>query len=290
MKTKDIYQTVTNNILVAMEKGIIPWRKPFKSSFSPIPVNYSTGKAYRGINVFLLNMACLQAGFPTNVWLTFNQARQLNGNVKKGQKSEMILFWKPTLIREHSISQDNEITESTKQVFIARIYNVFNIDQCEGFETSSEIQTSIPRIESCDQIYAKYPEIRPEINLGLNAVYIPKLDQIRIPSMLDFISTSDYYATLFHELVHSTGHVSRLNRNGITEVKNSDLIHYSKEELIAEMGAYFLCAYTGIENSDLLNNSVAYIQSWLEVFKQDKTMVVKSASQAQETVDFILNV
>lgn len=184
MKTKDIYQTVTNNILAAMEKGIIPWRKPFKSSFSPIPVNYSTGKVYRGINVFLLNMACLQVGYPTNAWLTFNQARLLGGNIKKGQKSEVILFWKPTLIHKQNVSQEGEIKESIKEVYIARIYNVFNIDQCEGVETGCEIQTSIPRIESCDLVYSNYPEIKPEINLGLNAMYIPRLDQIRIPVRL----------------------------------------------------------------------------------------------------------
>ena len=290
MKTKDIYQTVTNNILATMEKGIIPWRKPFNSSFSSIPVNFSTEKAYRGINVFLLNMACLQVGYPTNAWLTFNQARQLGSNVKKGQKSEIILFWKPTLIREQSVSQDGEITESTKEVYIARIYYVFNIDQCEGIDKESEIQTSIPRIESCDQVYANYPEVKPQVNLGLKAMYTPKLDQIRIPNHHDFISTSDYYATLFHELVHSTGHVTRLNREGIAAAQLSDVIRYSKEELIAEMGASFLSALIGIENPELTNNAAAYVQSWLEVFKQDKTMVVKAASQAQEAVDFILGI
>ena len=108
--------------------------------------------------------------------------------------------------------------------------------------------------------------------------------------MGDFHSTSDYYTTLFHELVHSTGHISRLNREGISEAKHSDEIRYSKEELIAEMGASFLCAFTGIENPDLTNNSAAYLQSWLQVFKQDKTMVVKAASQAQGSVDFILGI
>ena len=120
-------------------------------------------------------------------------------------------------------------------------------------------------------------------------MYTPSLDQIRIPNIQDFISSSEYYATLFHELIHSTGHSSRLNREGITKVNRSDKIKYSKEELIAEMGASFLCALTGIENSDLTENAVAYIQNWLQVFKQEKTMVVKAASRAQEAVDFILN-
>jgi antirestriction protein ArdC len=234
-------------------------------------------------------MACYQFGYPINNWLTFNQARDLGGKVKKGQKSEMVLFWKPTLIREQSVSEDGELVEISKEIYIARIYHVFNIEQCEGIKNEAIDQSSFPRIESCEQIYANYPDIKPEINLGLGAMYIPKLDQIRIPTMQDFISTSDYYATLFHELVHSTGHITRLNREGIAAAQRSDLIRYSMEELIAEMGASFLCALIGIENTQLTENAAAYIQNWLEVFKQDKTMVVKAASQAQVAVDFITN-
>ena len=289
MKKADVYQTVTNNILAAMENGIIPWKKPFKTSFSPIPINFSTSKVYRGINVFLLNLACLQVGYPKNAWLTFRQAKGMGGYVKKGQSSETILFWKSTLINEKNISLEEE-SELIKKLYVARIYNVFNIDQCEGIDTDSEILSTIPRIGSCEEVYAHYPEVRPEVSLGLKAFYSPSLDQICIPEMVDFHSASDYYATLFHELVHSTGHSSRLNREGISEAKRSDKIRYSKEELIAEMGASFLCAFTGIENPDLINNSAAYLQSWLQVFKQDKTMVVKAASQAQKAVDFMLGV
>jgi antirestriction protein ArdC len=215
-----------------MENGIIPWRKPFKTSFSPLPINFSTEKVYRGINVFLLNLACLQFGYPKNAWLTFRQAKKMGGYVKKGQSSETILFWKSTQISEKNISQEDE-SELIKKVYIARTYSVFNIDQCEGIDKDSEILSTIPRIGSCEEVYANYPEVRPEINLGLKAFYIPTLDQIRIPGVGDFHSASNYYATLFHELVHSTGHASRLNREGISEAKRSDKIRYSKEELIA---------------------------------------------------------
>ena len=288
MKKTDVYQTVTNNILTAMENGIIPWRKPFNTSFSPIPINFSTGKVYRGINVFLLNIACLQFGYPKNSWLTFKQAKQMGGNVKKGQSSESILFWKSLVVKEKNISKKDDLSKDIDEVYIDRIYNVFNIDQCEGIDKESEILPVRPGFGTCDDVYANYPEIKPKINLGLKAMYIPALDQIRIPGASDFNSTSEYYATLFHELVHSTGLTSRLNREGIAEAKRSDEIRYSKEELIAEMGASFLCAIAGIENPDITNNSVAYLQSWLQIFKQDKTMVVKAASQAQKAVDFIL--
>jgi antirestriction protein ArdC len=287
MKKTDVYQTVTNNILAAMENGIIPWRKPFKTSFSPIPINFSTGKVYRGINVFLLNLACLQYGYPKNSWLTFNQAKQVGGNVKKGQSSESILFWKSLVVNEKNLPQKDALSKAKDEVYIARIYNVFNIDQCEGIDIESEILPTTIGFGFCDDVYANYPEIKPKLDLGLKAMYIPALDQIRIPEVSDFHSTSEYYATLFHELVHSTGHTSRLNREGIVEAKRNDEIRYSKEELIAEMGASFLCAFVGIENSDLTNNSAAYLQSWLQVFKQDKKMVVRAASQAQLAVDFI---
>ena len=290
MKKTDIYQTVTNNILAAMENGIIPWRKPFNTTFSPIPINFSTEKVYRGINVFLLNLACLQFGYPRNSWLTFNQAKQMGGNVKKGQSSESILFWKSLVVNEKNLSKKDEISKAIDEVYIARIYNVFNIDQCVGIDKESKILPVTPGFGSCEDVYANYPEVRPEVNLGLKALYIPALDQIRIPGVGDFHSISDYYATLFHELIHSTGHSSRLNREGISEVKRSDKIRYSKEELIAEMGASFLCAFSGIENPNLTNNSAAYLQSWLQVFKQYKTVVVKAASQAQKAVDFLLGV
>ena len=104
MKKADVYQTVTDNILASMEQGVIPWRKPFKTSFSPIPVNFTTGKAYRGINIFLLNLACLRYGYPKNAWLTYKQAKQMGGYVKKGQTLETILFWKSLLVFPSYIS------------------------------------------------------------------------------------------------------------------------------------------------------------------------------------------
>lgn len=126
-----------------MENGITLWRKPFKTSFSPIPINFSTSKVYRGIKVFFLNSACLQFGYPKNAWLTFRQAKQMGGYVKKGQTSEPILFWKSIAINEKNTSQENE-SELIKKVYIARTYNVFNFDQCEGIDEDSEILTTTP--------------------------------------------------------------------------------------------------------------------------------------------------
>jgi len=287
MKRKDVCQTVTNNIIQALENGVIPWKKPFKSSFSPIPTNHFTGKAYRGINVFLLNLACIQMSYPNNTWVTYRQVQKLGGHIKKGESSEDILFWKRTIL--HEKNEELEEETSPKEVYIARIYHVFNIAQCEGLEITEDQQKELPKIQSCESVYDNYPEIKPKLCTGSRAMYIPSTDQISIPNMHDFDSRESYYATLFHELVHSTGHASRLNREGIAQANRSDMIKYSKEELIAEMGASFLSAVTGIDNNDLTDNAAAYIYSWLEVFKQDKKMVVKAASYAQKAVDYLVS-
>lgn len=283
MKKTDIYQTVTNRILTALKQGVIPWRKPFKTSFSPIPINYSTGKAYRGINTFLLNLTGWQLGYPHNTWLTFNQAKKLGGYVRKGAQAETIVFWKPAKI----ITENENGDEKAQTVYIARSYSVFNIEQCEGLDLESQ---PLPALElgSADQIYANYPEQRPELLTGNKAAYYPQLDRIRIPQLENFTSPASYYTTLFHELVHSTGYHSRLNREGIANAKRSDKIQYAQEELVAEMGASFLTAFTGISTPDLTTNTTAYLQSWLKALSDDKQMVVKAASQAQKAVDFII--
>ena len=283
MKKTDIYQTVTNRILTALEQGVIPWRKPFQTSFSPIPVNYSTGKAYRGINVFLLNITGWQLGYPHNTWLTFNQAKKLGGYVRKGAQSETIVFWKPAEIA----TDDEKGEEKPRTVFIARSYSVFNIEQCEGLDLESQ-PLPAPELGSADQIFANYPHHRPELLTGNKAAYYPQLDRIRIPQLENFTSPSSYYTTLFHELVHSSGHNTRLNREGIANAKRSDKIQYAQEELVAEMGASFLRAFTGIETPELTTNTTAYIQSWLKALSDDKKMIVKAASQAQQAVDYIL--
>jgi antirestriction protein ArdC len=285
MKKTNVYQTVTDRILAAMEQGIVPWRKPFKSSFSPIPVNFSTGKPYRGINVFLLNLSAWQLGYPKNAWLTFKQAKTLGGHVRKGETSETVLFWKSYHVTD---SDEAEEDAAVKTIFVARAYNVFNIQQCEGIDPEAEQIIEVPQLGSAPDVYANYPAIKPEVLAGTKAVYIPSRDQVRIPSIKDFTSQAGYYATLFHELIHSTGHESRLNREGIAKANRSDEILYAQEELVAEMGAAFLCALTGIETPELTTNATAYLQSWLEVFKQDKTMIVKAASRAQRSVDYIV--
>jgi len=284
MNKTDVYQTVTNRILTALEDGVIPWQKPFKPQFSPIPVNHVTGKAYRGINFFLLNLAGWQLGYPQNVWLTFRQAQKLGGYVRKGEHAETIVFWKPSQV---TIEDTEEGEEKSQTVYIARCYSVFNIAQCEGLDID-EHAVSTPVLGTADQVYANFPYKRPELLPGNKAAYYPKMDHIRIPKVGDFVSLASYYATLFHELVHATGHETRLNREGISKAKCSDEIQYAQEELVAEMGASFLRAFTNIDTPVLTTNTTAYIQSWLKALSDDQKMVVQAASKAQNAVDYIL--
>jgi antirestriction protein ArdC len=284
MKKTDIYQTVTNRILTALEEGVIPWRKPFKSQFTPMPVNHSTGKVYRGINGFLLSLAGWQLGYPQNTWLTFNQAKKLGGYIKKGEHAETIVFWKP---KQATTENPETGEEEISTIHIARSYSVFNIEQCEELDLD-EHPVPIPTLGTADQVYTNFPEKRPELLPGNKAAYYPQMDRVRIPHPEDFNSTAGYYTTLFHELIHATGHNTRLNREGIAKAKSSDKIQYAQEELVAEMGASFLRAFTNINTSELTTNTTAYIQSWLKALADDKQMVVKAASQAQKAVDFML--
>lgn len=278
----NVYETVTNAIMTSLENGVIPWRKPFSSSFNLLPVNFSTGRAYRGINVLMLNAIGSNLAYSHNAWLTFHQAKQLGGHIKKGEKASQIIFWKKIMLRNEDSKEDSQ---DEKMAFVARFYHVFNVDQCEGLEDDKGSLIPERPITSADEVIMAYPA-PPQIALGSQAVYFPELDVVKIPSPDEFISQEEYYATLFHELIHSTGHSSRLDRElrGHHQAKQA----YAEEELIAEIGSAFLCSMAGISTPDVLHNKTAYIQNWLKALEDDKRLVVKAASQAQKAVDLIL--
>lgn len=278
----NVYEIVTNAIMESLENGVIPWRKPFSDTFNRLPINFSTGSAYRGINILLLSSIGHNLAYSHNSWLTFHQAKKLGAHVKKGERASQIIFWKKVLLDKDAESDSPD----GKVIFIARIYHVFNIDQCEGLDDDKGSLIPERPISSAHEVIAAYPS-PPEIQLGSHAVYFPELDVLKIPSSDKFISQEEYYGTLFHELIHSTGHPSRLNRElqGRHEAEQS----YAEEELIAEIGSAFLCSLVGISTPDIQNNRTAYIQSWLKALRGDKRLVVKAASQAQKAVDYILD-
>lgn len=267
--SKKIYEMVTQQIIEKLEKGVVPWKKPFQSSAA---VNWKTQKAYRGINTFLLDKG---------EYATYKQIKDAGGKVKKGEKSQIIVFWK-WLEKE-----DKESGEKEKFPLL-RYYNVFEINtQVEGLESKRDFEeyehNPVAEAEKIKDLYMNAPDYTFE---PLGAWYKPGKDLVNVPPMKEFEDVHKFYSTLFHEMVHSTGHASRLNRPGITEHNSFGDESYSKEELVAELGASMLCAVAGIDN-DTIDNSAAYIKSWLSALKDDNTLIVQASQQAQKASDYI---
>ena len=273
----DIYAAVTDRIIAQMEQGVIPWLKPWRTNGKA--VSHATGKPYSLLNQMLL-------GRPGE-YLTFKQCQAAGGRVKKGEKSNMVVFWK-------WIEQEDEETHEKKEVPFLRYYNVFHIDQCEGITAKHTTEAAFPdgadTQEAAQDIIHDYLS-RTGVKLlheeGDRAFYRPSTDEIVLPLRKQFISTAEYYSTVWHELVHSTGHPSRLNRLDKVVAFGSDV--YSKEELVAEIGAAALINHCGLETSTSLRNNAAYIQNWLSVLKGDKRFIVSAAGKAEKAVTLILN-
>lgn len=279
-----IYESVTERILEQLGKGVIPWRKEWKYS-GPVglPYNRLSGKPYRGINVLLL----LSAGFTDARWLTYKQAQELGGNVRRGEKGTRIVFW--NLFSKVEKADSGELTE--EKIPFMREYTVFNWEQVDGLTaelpfTDADFEP-IPAAQSLTDEYLTRAGIELRHGGG-QAYYSPRLDYIQMPDKVSFYSMDAYYATLFHESGHSTGHKTRLARD-LENGGGFGSADYSKEELVAEFTAAFLCAQTGISNERLEVNQAAYIQSWMKAFKNDPKMLVSAAQKAQRAADFIQN-
>jgi antirestriction protein ArdC len=267
------YERITERIVSLLEQGTVPWHKPWKVK-TGLPRNLISKKPYRGINVFLL----MAMSYESPHWLTFRQAIQLGGNVKKGEKSCPVVFWK------RMETEDKESGEPKKAPLL-RLYHVFNAAQCEGLkDTPEEIQMPVTKPA---EIVAKMPQ-PPVVKHGMaQAFYSPTDDCVGMPEPERFESEASYFAALFHELVHATGHEKRLKRASITERNGNGSDPYCKEELIAELGSAFLCGYADIVDRTI-DNSAAYLEGWLKQFQNDRTLIVYAAAQAQKAADFIL--
>ena len=276
---RNVYEIVTEQIIRQLEQGVAPWHKPWRTE---APCNLVSGKAYRGINPFLLG----SQGYGSRYWLTFNQANKLGGHIRKGEKSSIVTFWH---VGEEKTIRDTDGNTRKSKPFLLRYYHVFNIEQTEGIADKLGLGNATPRvasIEQCEAIVKRMPN-PPEIQQDARACYRPSTDTVGMPSKPLFNSSEEYYSTLFHELTHSTGHASRVGREGIEQLNTFGSESYSKEELVAEMGAAMLCGLMGLA-PQTLGNSAAYLQSWLGALKSDSRMVVTAASAAQKAVDYIL--
>lgn len=285
----DIYQTVTDRILETLDRGTVPWRHPIKRNGSEdgLPRSMSSKKPYRGVNIFLLAMTAWAEGYESSYWMTYKQAKQQGGQVRKGEKASLVVFWKRYATKDKETGKD-------KIVPVMRHYNVFNAEQVEGIEAPDAVQPDpdaepFKPIDEADKIvtgYAGGPVIE---HGGGRAFYRPSNDTVRIAEPDRFQSPENYYATLFHELVHSTGHSSRLDRGLDTQLAPFGSADYSKEELVAEMGAAFLAAASGI-SPPTIDQSAAYIDGWRKKLKGDKKLIVQAAGSGQRAADHILGV
>ena len=279
-----VYDYVTERIIEQLETGTIPWSKPWQGGD---PINYVSRKPYRGVNRFLLPKG--------GEYMTFNQAKKLGGKVKKGSKSNMIVFWKlvpykkskkATEVKGEDKKEDKK-DKKEKSVMtypILRYYNVFHIDDIEGIETKLEKIENDP-IESAEEIVKSYDEVKI-VNERGNAFYSPNKDFINVPDINKFPQVEEYYSTLFHEMIHSTGHKTRLNRFKPNESTIFGSKTYSKEELVAELGASMLCGVAGIED-EIIDNSASYIDGWLKKLKNDNTLIISASSKAQKACDYV---
>lgn len=287
----DVYQIITDRIISLLEKGVAPWRKPWNTAgLDNGPANLVSKKHYQGINSFLLACQSYESPF----WLTYKQAQEKGGNIRKGEKGTPVIFWK---ILEKDDPQDTgglpalpalpdgSNIHGKKRFGLLRYYTVFNIEQCDGIDTPPLESIAWPeheRIERAEAIVDGMPN-RPDIEYGgARAFYRPSTDSVKVPELKRYEKPEEFYSTLFHELAHSTGHESRLGREGIVEAHFFGDPVYSREELIAEMTATFLCAHCGIENQTI-ENSAAYLQGWIGQAARRQETCHNSGSSCSES-------
>ncbi|MFS6933764.1 ArdC family protein [Klebsiella oxytoca] len=305
----DLFQVVTDKIIAALEKGTSPWHKPWSTTpgahavnMGRLPANSITGRSYSGINVLLLWIDAAEKGFTSHRWLTFRQARVAGGNVRKGEKSTLVTLFKPFEKKETDEQGKPLFDEQGNAVISLRnfmtSFHLFNVEQCEnlpeklltpmariGDAVELPEQRDIERIQRAEQIVAcsGVPVIHRYQN---RAFYSPGPDRITMPEAVQFERPADYYSTLLHELVHSTGHISRLAREGITSSSRrfGDPV-YAFEELVAEIGSAFLCAEVDIQG-DVQHES--YIASWLKTLKEDKKAIFQASRFAREAFEYLI--
>jgi len=284
----NVYEIVTEKIVNLLEQGIVPWRRPWTST--GLPRNLVSKKPYKGINHFLLSASKYVSPF----WLTYRQATELGGYVRKGEESTAVVFWKLEDAKRSAEDLDPEENgEKNRRRFVLRYYRVFNLEQCE---LPQAVLDKLPKvethrhdpIEAVEKIIAAMPDPPEIVRGGSKAFYSPLTDRITLPPRELFISAEEEAATTTHELAHCSGSEKRLAREGICEAAPFGSPVYSKEEMVAEMGAAFLCAEAGISNT-VIANQAAYVAGWLKKLRDDRKLLIHAAAQAQRAVDFILN-
>lgn len=286
---RDIYEQITTRVIELLAQGVAPWRRPWKVS-GTLPKNLKSGKTYRGINLVVLAIS----GFASPYWVTFNQAKDLGGQVRAGAKGTQVVFWKFL----HALkggdagtvwSGASEVPRA-ERIPLLRCYTVFNLDQTEGLassESAGAVMAFNP-IESAERLIRDLPN-PPEIRRGgQQAYYDANNDLVVVPPETAFQQPEMFYHTLMHEIAHASGHQSRLARPAIVEGGVFGSCDYSKEELVAELSAAFISATIGLEVE--LEQSASYLKGWMTKLSNDHRLLLQAASQAQRAAEYVLGI
>jgi len=285
---RDLYSEVTDKIIAELEAGSVPWVQPWgrggvQTPFG-LPQNAATGNTYSGINILILWGAAFETQRSTQTWLTFKQALNLGGCVRKGERGTTVCY-ADTFVPKDEAARVKETGEDPQRVGFLKRYTVFNVDQCDGLpEELYESAAPLPPCETIPRAEALIEATGADIRIGGDRAYfVPSEDYIQLPPQPLFHDQVEFYSTCFHELGHWTGHASRLDRKLTGKHGSKD---YAREELVAEMASAFLCAHKDIipalRHSD-------YIAHWLTILKEDKRAIFRAASLASKAADFILS-
>ena len=267
-----VQQIVTERIIKALESGVAPWKKPWNAGSQIGPMNWASQKPYRGVNRWLLD---------DGQYLTFKQIQAANGNLKAGSKGQVVVFYT-------QLDSKTKVDKAGKpaKTWLLRYYNVFNIADTDLNPRVYTVTKPVDPVAAAEAVIAGY-ELPVHFVDQDKAYYAPGLDQIVVPTRNQFKSTGDLYSTVFHEMAHSTGHKTRLNRfDDTADSYNFGSASYSLEELVAELSAGALCQHTGVDGT--LENSTAYIGGWVKRLQNDHNFIIKASSAAQKAVDYIL--
>lgn len=277
---KSVYKIITERIIEQLENGVIPWKKPWSGTHSGA-YNRISNKPYSLLNQMILKH--------DGEYATFKQWSDLGGKIRKGEKAEVVTFWKIQPIEEEN--EDGE--KVIRQIPILKYFNVFHISQVDGVEPKEQLKISdLEPIEKAEKIKTEYmnrERLKIFEKVTNKAFYTPTFDYIEVPCKEQYQNIEEFYSTLFHEMIHSTGHKNRLNRPDMQGIVRYGSEKYSKEELTAELGSAMIINILGIETEKSFKNSSGYIQDWLQVLKNDNKFIVSASSKAEKAVKYILN-
>lgn len=317
MSNQEVYQNITDRVLARMDKGEIPWLKPWRAGGAWAPLNVATRKAYRGWNIWALGLEAIDKGYESPWWGTygqwaercgmvkktnprtgkdywFNPDRDISRGVSKGQEGTLIMLWKKAWVKTDEL--DDQGKQIKKRIMLVREFKVWNAEQCdsvpERYLPSSKNYQPVAELQDAQNVIDSYLAHGPAFEhvRGNSAYYSPALDKIVVPERDQYDTSPAYYGVVFHEAGHSTGHEDRLNRPGIAEFDHFGSGKYAKEELAAQMTSALLQAITGTEDDAEFTRTVAYLQNWRKALEADPKLLPQAASAASKAADYILGI